>query len=173
MTYQLKKVVASVTNIDFLRGGRRVPILLVTIGGICCAPRGVHSEHPLLAGRVYQLQLVASAKPRLTPERAAALGPLQDSLTGTLSVDSVVHDSALGHYQLNMLKLGMMATPAAPAALRFVAVANGANLELHLNPDVTDAGVYFVGQPREGRVIGTWHDQKGEAKGTFVLRDQQ
>ena len=121
------------------------------------------------AGQEYRLQMTVTTRPTLIPERAAALGPLQDSVTGTLTVESVVGDSAFGRYQVDLLHLGVMAVPVAPAEPLFAAVVEGDSVTMRLNPNVTDAGVYLAGRKNTDKILGAWHADQGAGIGTFVL----
>lgn len=143
-------------------------VLAASFGTGCDQSRG-ETSLVLGPGYEYRVHLVIVDKPTLTPERAAALGPLKDSLTGTISVDSTSGDSLFGRYQLDMLQLGVMANTVSAQEARFAGSARGGALSLRLNPEATDAGVILDGVTRGGRITGQWRVQQAIGAGTFVI----
>jgi hypothetical protein len=123
----------------------------------------------LARGTEYRLHVSVSSKPSLTPEREAALGPLQDSVTGTLTVDSIIRDSAFGHYNIDLLRLGLMANTISSQGPQFVAKIDQDSVFLLLNPEATDAGVYLTGHSQAGRIEGAWQVTQASGGGTFSL----
>src|SRR5262245_41003001 len=94
----LQQAEESVTNTEHHQIMRALSacFVLISLTVAACGRSASGEAQVLFPGREYEIRLVIMNKPTLTPERAVALGPLQDSVTGILSVDSVVRDSSFG-----------------------------------------------------------------------------
>ncbi len=121
-------------------------------------------------GRQYDLMLVVTKRPAMTPERQAATAPLVDSLTAHMAVDSVRRDSVFGTYSADFLHLGIMAGRAGTTSQAFVGSARGSAVDLELSPDATDAGLRLTGKSTGNGAAGTWSVEAGRAEGRFTLR---
>lgn len=150
---------------------RRIHIGTALVGAslIACGPHGHESGPQISVGHTYQFRIRATSRPASVPELTAVIGPVRDSITGALTVDSVRGDSVFGRYEAPLPLIGLFALPLAGTEQRFSARSEHNRLSIQLNPNVTDASVYFDGTARNGRIEGEWRDAQSTRNGTFTI----
>ena len=120
------------------------------------------------AGRSYHLVVRLSARPALTPERAAYFAPVADSVELVLQLDSVQQDHAFGTYRGNTRHF-----PVAFASLddsTFVSVRSREHWQITLSGDATDSGLELTGEPSHGKLKGTWQVRSSDTPhGDFTI----
>ena len=150
----------------------RIAGLLVAALTACSSPEV--AEHAFWQTGVYLVSVQPEDSILLVDREGyeQAFGPLQDSVIGSILVDSVVRDSIFGEYLIPFWRMGVRQGIRVPNFYQ-VRVVHGAfrgdSFGLILDPRVIDGRLHMAGrvQHRSGR--GVWHVDPDYPRGTFTI----
>lgn len=129
-----------------------------------------HSDEAIRweVGHRYALRLYITKRASLTLRSLNTFIPLRDTISVSLQLDSVAHDSLYGIYLGNFDHSGIRVGDGRTQV--FAGVAVGDTLRLQLAPNVGDAGLVLSGTQRNNEISGTWYSEAaGRARGRFQL----
>ena len=125
-------------------------------------PRGLNAQ-----GSSWHFTLAVTTRHLVLPDQSEHASVV-DSIMGTLTIDTAVGDSLVGHFDMDVAKLGISAGTISGKQL-FAGSMRGDSLQLYLFSDATDAGIYLDGRVDGSDAVGVWTTSRGFDKGRFHL----